>query len=395
MQFQVRALDEVSQRVVSATLQALDEADARTQLAARRLTPIQIASVGQTSWLRKGDGLSVDLFAQELHALVAAGLSLIESLEAFAEKERRPQAKTVLERLIASLREGQRFSGALRAQGDQFPPLFVGIVEAAENTGELAAALERYIAYAQRLSTVRQRAVSAAIYPLILLGVGGVVTLFLLGWVVPRFASVYRGGGRTLPWGSELLLNWGSFVSQHGLALLAAVGVLCLAVAWWWRAAPPGGHWERIAAWIPGLTRWLELMILSRLFLTVGLLLKGGLPIPSALQLARSVLPSGRVDAIEVVQRRIAEGLPLSTALDEVGLSTPIALRFLRAGERSGQVSEMLHRAAAYHETETERWLDRFSKVFEPVLMALIGLVIGVIVLLLYMPIFDMAGTLQ
>jgi general secretion pathway protein F len=395
MRFHVRALDEASQRVVTATLDALDEQDARSQLQARRLTPIEVLQQSQMRWLRSAESFSVSLFAQELHALVGAGLSLIESLEAFAEKERRPGTKTILERLIIALREGHRFSSALRGQGDFFPPLFIGIVESAEGTGELAPALERYIGYAQRVQAVRQRMISAAIYPGILLGVGGLVSIFLMGWVVPRFAAVYRSGNRSLPWGSELLLSWGQFAGQHSGLLLGGFVAAALLLVWWARSTSRREAWGRVAGLVPGVTRWLELLTLSRLFLTLGLLLRGGLPIQHALLLSRSVLPAARAAVIDTVTLRVTEGWPLSTALDEAGLSTPISARFVRAGERSGQVAEMLHRAAQYHEAETERWLDRFSKVFEPALMTGIGLVIGIIVLLLYMPIFDLAGGVQ
>ncbi len=395
MRFDIRALDPATQAVLSTRIEALDENDARAQLAARQLTPISLRPAARLALQPRGEAFPVLLFAQELHALVAAGLTLIESLEAFVEKERAPAARAVLQRLVAALREGRRFSAALRAQGELFPPLFVGIVEAAESTGELASALERYVAYAQRLQVLRQRVISAAIYPAILLTVGGLVGLFLLGWVVPRFAAVYRSGNRELPWGSQLLLGWGEFAGQHGGALLGALVVVVAALVLWLRAVAARGGLARLAARVPGVAGWLELLTLSRLFLTLGLLLRGGLSLPQALTLVRSVLPPQRAAAIDTVSTRIAEGWPLSQAMEAAGLNTPISLRFVRAGERSGQVAEMLHRAAVYHDAETARWVERFSRIFEPVLMAIIGAVIGLIVLLLYMPIFDLAGSLQ
>lgn len=395
MLFDIRALDPATQAVLSTTVEALDETDARAQLAARQLQPLSLRPrAGFAAWRRRADAFPVLLFAQELHALVSAGLSLIESLEAFVEKERVPASRAVLERLVAALREGRRFSAALRAQGAVFPPLFVGIVEAAESTGELPGALERYVGYAQRLAALRQRIVSAMIYPAILLGVGSAVGLFLLGWVVPRFAAVYRSSRRALPWGSQLLLDWGEFAAANALPLAVGAAAVLLALGLWLRALSQRGAWASVAARVPGISRWLELMTLARLYLTLGLLLRGGLPLPQALALARSVLPPPRAGAADAVAARIAEGWPLSQSLDAAGLATPIALRFVRAGERSGQLAEMLHRAALYHDAETARWVERFSRSFEPLLMAAIGAVIGLIVLLLYMPIFDLAGTL-
>lgn len=394
MRFEVRALDERLQRVVSLSMEALDEADARAQLGVQRLTPLGIRRRGFAP-ARRAEAFSVPLFTQELHALVQAGLSLVESLEAFLEKERSPDSRAVLERLLTALREGKRFSEALRAQAGIFPPLFIGIVEAAESTGELPQALDRYLGYTQRVQAVRQRVVSAAIYPGILLSVGALVGLFLLGFVVPRFAAVYQGAGRPLPWGSQLLMDWGQFAGDHGSPLLAAVVLAAAALALWVRSIGRREAWGRVAGMVPGVAQWLELLTLSRLFLTLGLLLRGGLPVKQALALAGSVLPAARQSSIDDVSRRIAEGRALSVALDEAGLSTPISSRFLRAGERSGQLAEMLQRAAEYHDAETSRWVERFSRTFEPLLMAAIGVVIGLIVLLLYMPIFELAGGLQ
>lgn len=394
MLYDIRALDPATQAVLSTTVEALDERDARAQLAARQLQPISLKPRGGLV-LRRAEPFPVLLFAQELHALVGAGLTLIESLEAFVEKERQPTTRAVLERLVSALREGRRFSAALRAQGPVFPPLFVGIVEAAEGTGDLPGALERYVSYAQRLQALRQRVVSAMIYPAILLGVGSLVGLFLMGWVVPRFAAVYKSGQRELPWGSRVLLDWGEFAGANAAPLAAGLVLAGLLLALWLRQVSRRDGWARLAARLPGAARWLELMTLARLYLTLGLLLKGGLPVPQALGLARSTLPPSRAAAADAVAARIAEGWPLSQAMDAAGLATPIALRFLRAGERSGQLAEMLNRAAVYHDAETARWIERFSRSFEPLLMAAIGAVIGLVVLLLYMPIFDLAGSLQ
>ena len=395
MQFRARAVDAASQQVLDVELEAADEADARAQLHTRQLVALSLRPARALALARRGERFSVELFAQELHALTQAGLGLVESLEAFHEKERGAETRAVLERLIAALHNGQRFSTALRAQGAVFPPLFTGVVEAAENTGELAGALERFIGYSQSVQAVRQRMVSAAIYPAILLVVGGLVAVFLMGWVVPRFSAVYLGSPRELPWGSQLLLDWGRFVGQHGWALGgSALAVLGLGGLLLWRALQQGGL-AAVARVVPGMARWIELMTLSRLFLTLGLLLRGGLPVQQALGLARSVLPAGRADAVDRVLAQVTEGQALSAALDEAGLATPVSRRFVRAGERSGQLAEMLSRAAAYHDAETARWVERFSRTFEPVLMAAIGAVIGGIVLLLYMPIFDLAGSLQ
>lgn len=391
MQFKVRALDAQQQQFVALTLDAADEAGLQAQLQQRGLTGVhwQLADAGMRA------RFPLLLFAQELHALLVAGLSVIEALDALARKERSAFVRAVLQRLAAGLREGLRLSAVLEREPQLFPSLFVGILQAAEGSSDLPRALARYVDYETRLNSVRQKIVAAAIYPTILLVVGGAVAVFLLGHVVPKFALVYQSGGRALPWASQLLLDWGRFASSHAIPLLAGVGLLVIALFWWGRRQLREGAWWRLLAVVPGTQARLELLELSRLYLTLGILLEGGLPIGQALGLASAVLTRSRRGVMADVSRRIAQGEPLSEAFAAAGLSTSVSEGLLKVGERSGQLGLMLVRTAEFYEGETTRWIERFTKAFEPILMAVIGLVIGLIVLLLYMPIFDLAGSLR
>jgi general secretion pathway protein F len=392
MQFRVRALD-ANQQIQVLTIEALDEAAARQQLVSRVLTPLSVGTLRSLSLRRTK--FSLLLFAQELHALVQAGLSVIEALDALAEKSAAADHRAILSRLSASLRDGMRLSVALRQQPQFFPPLFVGIVQAAEGTSDLPHSLGRYIEYETRLDAVRHKVISATIYPALLLIVGGAVSLFLLGYVVPRFSAVYQGSGRPLPWASQMLLSWGTFAGQYAPALMIGFFGLVAAIAWRLRKLLRVDGVAGILRWFPPARARLRQFELSRLYLTLGMLLEGGIAVPQALALATAVLSAQNRSALESVRRRIEEGEAFSESLSAFGLSTPVAHRLLRVGEQSGQLGNMLTRAALFYEGETTRWIERFTKTFEPVLMAAIGIVVGLIVILLYMPIFDLAGSVQ
>ena len=392
MKFVARGLNS-RQEIVTVSIDAHDAQAARQKLELDGLSPISIASAGRSAG--RTPRFPLTLFAEELHALLNAGLSVPEALDALLEKQQSAASREVIEQLRASLNEGLRLSAAMALQPQAFPALFVSILQAAENSSDLVGALSRYLAYESRLTAVRDKIVSAAIYPLILLLVGGGVAAFLMGYVVPRFATVYRSSGRPLPWASELLLDWGHLAAQHATPLAAAFAFVVLGVAFWLRGHVRNGTWWRLLGVIPGAAPKLEALEISRLYLTLGTLLQGGLPVVQSLKLAQVVLPPRRVVALERARRVIEEGTPLSEAFADAGLSAAVALRLLKVGERTGQLGDMLVRAAAYHEGEATRWLERFTKVFEPALMAGIGLVIGTVVVLLYMPIFDLAGSLQ
>jgi general secretion pathway protein F len=398
MQYDVRALT-ADRLVTRLAIDAVDEDDARRQVEARGLfaaaiTPARrtLFGAGKKSPARR---LPLVLFSQELLALLNAGLGIVEGLEALLEKEASESMRGVLSRLLAGLREGKRFSQVLAEQPDLFPPLYIGIVRAAEGTSDLPRSLARYIDYQQRIDSVRGKIVSAAIYPAILMGVGGAVTFFLVGYVVPRFADVYQGAGRELPWLSQLLLDWGAFAAAHGKPLALGIVVALAALLFALKRFIGHGGAAALLGRLPGVGERAQIYELSRLYLTLGMLLEGGIPIVAAMETVHGMVPPRIKTGLINAREAIASGAQLSTAFEANQLTTPISLRMLRVGERSGELGKMLMQSAAFYDGEISRWIDRFTRSFEPLLMTAIGLVVGLIVVLLYMPIFDLAGSLS
>lgn len=393
MRFAIRAVGS-DNRIQTLELDASDAQSASRAATERRLTVLEVKPLSSIA-LRRSKSFSLVLFTQELLALLQAGLGLVESLEALSEKQAQTDTGALLARLLARMRDGLRFSLAIAAEPQYFPPLFVGIVKAAERTSDLPQALSRFIDYQVRIDGVRNRLVSAAIYPAILLVVGSLVSLFLLGYVVPKFSVVYQGSGRELPMMSQWLIAWGNLVSGHSVHLMLALAGGGAALFAWLRRMQRSGQLMRAVTRLPGVAERVRILELARLYLTLGMLLEGGIAVVSAMEMVSGAISPDRRKALLLARERIAQGASFSESLEQHGLTTPIALRMLRVGERSGQLGLMLTRAALFYDSETTLWIEKFSKTFEPVLMAAIGVVIGVIVVLLYMPIFDLAGTLQ
>jgi general secretion pathway protein F len=399
MQFEVRALS-IDHIMTSLTIDARDESDARRQIEERgmfaaEITPLQRGLGARLRAPAGGGRLSLVLFSQELLALLNAGLSIVECLEALLEKEASQTARTVFTSLLDGLREGKRFSTVLAEQPELFPPLYIGIVRAAEGTSDLPRSLTRFIDYQQRIDIVRNKVISSAIYPMILMGVGGIVSFFLIGYVVPRFSEVYQGSGRELPFMSALLLEWGKFIGQHTTGLLVTVGLGAVFLFFLLREMTRRGSWQRIIARIPSIGERVRLYELSRLYLTMGMLLEGGIPIIPAMETVQNMVSANIRSNLQAAIALIQSGTPLSFAFEKFNLTTPISLRMLRVGERSGDMGQMLTQSANFYDGEITRWIDRFTRSFEPLLMGAIGLVVGAIVVLLYMPIFDLAGSLS
>ena len=396
MQYEVRALRHNT--VTSLRVEALNDADARAQVVAQSLRPLSVRHVGHgfAGWRGAGSArLSLVLFSQELLALLEGGLTIVESIDVLHEKESRPAIRSLYGEIARGLTEGKSFSACLLERPHLFAPLYIGIVQSAEKTSSLAIALSRFIDYQTRLENVRNKIVSASIYPAILVVVGLGVIAFLGTYVVPRFASVYQNSGRALPLMSSWLLAWGEFAALHARELtfvFLTAAVLLFVVARWLRAKGALGKTMRH---IPFFAERIKIYELTRLYLALGMLLEGGLPITQALNLSRGTLGASQRSALDRATRDITQGESLPDAFERAGLTTPVAARFIRAGEKSGRLGEMLNRSAHYYDTEISRWIERFSRTFEPLLMAAIGIVVGLIVVLLYMPIFDLAGSFQ
>lgn len=394
MRFKARVLS--SHNVISDVLvDAADQKDAFAQLESQSFKVLNIDSASWSISLSQRQKFSLLLFTQELHALLSAGLGLVEALEGLAEKEVVPEVKRTVKGLIESLREGKLLSVAMQAQAAVFPELYISLVHSAEGSGNLLPTLQRYIDYHQRVDTVRSKLVSSALYPTILLIVGGLVTIFLVGYVVPRFGVVYQSTGRNLPLLSRALLAWGQFASQHGKLVIGALVCGLTFATFSARSFVRSGGLLRFVQRRPMFDRRYKPFLLSRLYLTLGMLLHGGMPILAALKTAQTVVPDTWQSRLDAVQSLVESGHALSDSLDRQSLCTPISLRMMRVGEQTGQLGSMLCKAAEFYEGDISRSLDRFMKTFEPLLMAIIGLVIGTIVVLLYMPIFELAGSLQ
>ena len=396
MDYQVKAVQ--GRTMVLLTVTAMHAEAAMAQVKAKGYTPVAAKALSQPFFKGKNKPFPLSLFSQELLALLEAGLNLVEAIETLVEKEQRQEIKHTLDALLQSLYQGQTFSSALELQAQQnnsFPILYVATVRASEKTGDLVEALTRYVSYDQQLGLVKKKIVSASIYPALLMVVGGLVIMFLLGFVVPKFSRIYEDTGGNLPFLSQVLLAWGVLLEAHGKEILAAV-VLCITTLFFALKQASTRRWLSQLIWrIPALGNRLRIYQMARFYRTLGMLLKGGTPILAALKSVSGLLDAALQKQMQQATNAISEGQAISIAMDHAGLTTPIAVRMLRVGERSGKIGDMMERIAAFYDEELSRWIEWFTKLFEPILMLFIGLVIGVVVLLLYMPIFELAGNIQ
>jgi general secretion pathway protein F len=286
-------------------------------------------------------------------------------------------------------------SFALEELPATFPPLYVATIRASEKTGAIQEALTRYIAYQQQLDVLKKKVVSASIYPVVLCVAGLLVSIFLLVYVVPSFSSIYEDLGTEMPVASRLLMEWGRLLSEHTSAVAAVAGLGLILAIYASTVRELRAALGRLLSAIPAIGRQVKIYQLAKLYRTAGMLLRGGMPVVTALKMSAGLLTVDLGNRLGIAIQRISEGRPLADCLEDSGLTTPVASRMLRVGQRGGNMGEMMERIAGFYDSDLERTVDVLTRLIEPILMIVIGLIIGLIVVLMYFPIFELAGSIQ
>ena len=378
-------------------LDAASVAAARAQAADRGLTVLGArASMWSAFWRPQIHGrrtIDIPVFIEQLRDLLVAGLSVIEALDAL-QRGASGSAVDLIGQVRRQLTEGKTLSDSLAAD-PIFPALLVALVRASELTSDLPDTLSRYLEHDQRAAEVRHKLISTSIYPLLVVAVGSLVLLFLLFYVMPRFARIFEGMSGELPWSARAMVTWAHALHDGRVWWLGAGGALGLAACGLlFSPLVRAALLRRVLAW-PPLRDRLKTYFLARWYRAIGMLAKGGIALPEALRLANELLPLALQDAGAAVERGMREGLPPSMAHSRAGMATPVAAQLMIAGERTGDLGSVLTKIAHFHEAEISRELERAMRALEPIVMAAIGLGVGLVVVLMYLPVFELASAIQ
>jgi general secretion pathway protein F len=391
MRYQARVVESGSGRVASLSVEAASEAEARSRLVGEGAV---VLALKRDEGGRRVTAQSVDIgwWCRELRTLLTSGMTAVEAIETMAASAQGEARAELHKDLLASLRQGQALSRAMRGCG-VFPPVLVASVTASERTSKLVDALDDYLRYHDLLERLRRQVVSAAIYPALVVALGLAISLFLLGFVIPRFSRIYVDMPGQMSGMTEAVL-WLSRLLQQNLPwFFAGVAGLAAAAAMAWRA----GTFHRIAQaaadGIPWLERQWRHFRLARLFHALALMFRGGYPLDEALAVCAGLeLGDGLRSGIQSARQAIAQGKSVSAAFAAGQLTDAVTERLLAVGERSGSFDVVLQTIADRHAGDFGTFVERATRIVEPLLLLLVALLVGSLVVMMYMPIFDMAG---
>jgi general secretion pathway protein F len=404
--FNIQLFDRASQRIVSEVVSAKNSEAARTLVESRGRVlqcsvlkmppaPQSSAETRSTARLRAAEGrLDVSWWCRELNTLLRAGMTVVEALATMRVQARGEGRKRLHDDLLVHLQSGQSLSTAMAAVA-VFPGILVSSVKASERTSTLTHALEDYLRYHELLAGLKKKVISASIYPALVATLGACISLFLLLFVLPRFAGMYTSGAGATGMTAVLLLlsSWIRGHTQH-VALFSCLGAG--AALWAWRS----GYVTRVIAYLiertPALQARIDQFRLAKLYQALALMVKGGYALPEALHLAAG-LDLGRDfgERLLMAEQELKEGRSVSTVLAKAQLTDEVTQRLVQVGERTGSFDTILSTLAQRHGDNFTLFVERTTRIVEPLLLLTVSLIVGSLVVLMYLPVFDIANSIQ
>ncbi len=344
----------------------------------------------------RGDAaLDVGWWCRELRTLVSAGMTVVEALETVNAQPLGQARARANSELLTKLHEGKALSVAMREVG-VFPSVLVAGVTASERTSGLVEALDEYLRYDDMLLRLRKQVVSAAIYPAVVVTLGTLIVLVLLLYVVPRFSQMYRDLHGPMSATTRMLVSLSGALSQHGVAIAVGAAAFVAALVLAWRRGMVQGAIVAISARIEPLQRQIDQYRLAKLYQSLALMFRGGYPLDEALAQCGILGLGPRMDeGIRGAGLALARGTRISAALGDAGLSDTVAGRLLAVGERTGNFDRVLQTIAERHASMFTTFVERATRIVEPILLLLVALVVGGVVVMMYMPVFDIASSLN
>ncbi len=335
-------------------------------------------------------------FNQEMLVLLRSGLPILQVLDTLVERMEAGGLLNTLLDIRTDVKGGSALSDAFGRFPKMFPPLYVASLRAGEQSGDLPVTLGRFIAYQKRVEAIRAKVRSATFYPALLALAVTVVLGFLMLYVIPSFTQVYADASVELPLATRLVIAVANGLVT-GLPVWAPLLIVALFLARGYARTANGAMLaDRAKLRLPFFGDLLREYALSTFCRTFATTLASGIPIVQAMQMSRGTLNNRVLEKnLGMAVNRIQEGARISEALEQSGDFPIIALRMIGVGETSGSLVDMLNDVSEYYESEVERRLDRLTTIIEPLMMLTMGLLIGGIVVAMYIPIFQLAGTVR
>jgi len=335
------------------------------------------------------------VFNQELATLLKAGMPLVQSLDLLRRRVQSPVFRGVLNDVHERVRSGTALSDAFATHGALVPSVYTASLLAGERSGSLDTVLRRYVEYAKIIATVKRKTVSALIYPVILISLAFILVAIIVFRVVPSFTDFYASFGADLPLITRIIVGISNVLREQLVVVVIAAAAAIAAFVFWLRQPGQKARLDHLVLRLPLLGEIAQKFATSQMARTLATLLGGGLPLVNALDIsAKSIGNQFVAKELDVVAARVREGQSFAAALDRRRVFPEVAVKMAEVGESTGALQDMLNTVADFYDEEISTNMERFVTMVEPLLLVIMGIVIAVLLLALYMPLFQLSSVL-
>lgn len=348
------------------------------------------------AFLRRPNASDIAIMTRQLATLVRAGVPLVDSVAALTEQVEKEQLQLVLTGVRESLNEGTSFAKSLALHPKVFPPLYINMVAAGEASGSLESVLERLADFMEGQARLKGKVLASLAYPVLMAFIGTVLVGFLMVAVVPKVTAIFENLGQALPWYTSLLIFISDVLAGYWwlLILVSVVGVWLVKR---WKSKPQGQlKWDTLKLKLPLFGRLNLLVSVARFTRTLATLLASGVQLLAAMEIGKNVLENARLESVvsEAIGS-IREGESIAEPLKRSGQFPPMVTHMIAVGERSGQLEQMLENVSRAYEADVETRVAALTSLLEPLMILVMGGVVGFIAMAILMPMIQVNELVQ
>ncbi len=373
---------------------APDEQSLRVELRRQGIAPSRIRK--QTTATRGGKVKPEDIavFARQLATMLAAGIPLVQAFEIVGNGNDKPSMQKLILDIKADVEAGTSLHEALAKHPLHFDDLFVNLVQAGEHAGALEGILDKVATYKEKTEALKKKVKKALFYPAAVLVVAVVVTIILLIFVIPQFESLFKGFGASLPAFTQMVIDLSKFVQQKGILLAAVVGGLIWTFVYFKKRSKAMQQFlDRASLKLPIIGPILVKSAIARYARTLSTMFAAGVPLVEALDSVAGA--TGNIvyeNAVLKMKDEVATGQRLQRSMENTALFPNMVIQMIAVGEESGSLDTMSGKVASFYEQEVDNAVDSMSSLLEPLIMAILGVLVGGLVIAMYLPIFKLGS---
>jgi len=382
---------DTSGKKVRETISSADEETLKSTLRGMSLVPlsIRVSEAKESSFFQRISSEDILIFTQELGNLLDSGLPIDRALYVLSEHSEKKALRAIIKEVYIDIQKGNTLSNAM-GKHKVFPRLYINMIRAGEAGGILEVVIKRLVAFLETTLTFKKEIISALIYPILLTVVGGLAVSVLMLYVIPNFSQIFSDMGQTLPLPTMVLIKVSGLFAAYWWVFLCGVIGLAVLVRGYVRTAEGKNYLDNLKLKVPVLKKLSMKFIIARFSRTFGTLLQSGVPILEAIRVSRDVIDNDVIaQKLSVLEEGVSKGRGISVPLRESGVFPAIFNQMVTVGEEAGKLEDTFLLIADRFEADTRNLIKRFVSLFEPVLILLMGLVVGLIVISMLMGIFS------